>query len=303
MTLLVAGIDGGQSSTVALIADEHGRILSRGTAGPADEVGSDASSTRLRDALSDALGDACRRAGLPPQRDFAAIVAGVSGYGGRVHGAKPAMPTQRFVLLHDAPVAHAGALAGLAGVVVIAGTGSVVYSRDESGASRTLGGWGFLFGDEGSAFGIARDGLSLVMRAQDDGDRSLDDAARVAREFFELDSLAEIARAFYSGAVTRKRVAELVPAALHLPVFRAVADRGADRLAALACRLLAPMTAPRAALVGGLFSDAGFYDRVTSGIAAGVAGAKVVPAAYEPCGGALLLAYRELGLPMPELHS
>ena len=107
MSELFAGIDGGQSSTVALIGDENGAVLGRGTAGPADEVGVGADSTQLRDALRDALSDACRDAKLPYEREFAAIVAGVSGYEGRVYGAMPQMPTQRLVLLHDAPVAHA----------------------------------------------------------------------------------------------------------------------------------------------------------------------------------------------------
>jgi N-acetylglucosamine kinase-like BadF-type ATPase len=59
---LVAGIDGGQSSTIAVIGDERGRILARGAAGPSDEVGATADSTRLRDALAAALADARRRA-------------------------------------------------------------------------------------------------------------------------------------------------------------------------------------------------------------------------------------------------
>ena len=62
--------------------------------------------------------------------------------------------------MHDTPIAHAGALEGRSGVVVIAGTGSVVYGRNDEGWSCTLGGWGFLFGDEGSAFAIARDSLA-----------------------------------------------------------------------------------------------------------------------------------------------
>lgn len=301
MSALVAGIDGGQSSTVALVADERGRILARGTSGPADEVGCDAASTRLRDALRDALADACRRAGLPAQSDFAAIVAGVSGYEGRVYGAMPVMPTQRFLLMHDAPVAHAGALAGAPGAVVIAGTGSVVYARDEGGVPETLGGWGFLFGDEGSAFGIARDSLALLMAAEDDGDYSLREEARAACDFFATGSLRRTARAFYAGELTRERLASFAPAALRFGRLRALADRGADRLAALACRALAPMKARRAALTGGLFADAGFYERVRGGILAAVAGAQVGRAKYEPAAGALLLAYRELGLHVTEL--
>jgi len=302
VSTLVAGIDGGQSSTVALIADERGQILSRGTSGPADEIGADSNSTRLRDALREALADACRRAGFPVESDFAAIVVGVSGYEGRVYGAMPKMPTQRFILMHDAPVAHAGALGGRPGVVVIAGTGSVVYARDENGLSQTLGGWGFLFGDEGSAFSIARDALALVMAAQDDGDGSLREEMRAACDFFAKDSLHHVARAFYAGELTRERLAAFTPAAIRFARFRKIAEEGADRLAALAHRVLAAMKEPRAALAGGLFADAGFYERVRGGILAAIPGAEVGRAKYEPAAGALLLAYRELGLPIPEFQ-
>ena len=77
MSRFVAGIDGGQSSTVALVADERGRVLARGTAGPADEAGLHAGATSLRDALQGALADAVRNAALPLETEFDAIVAGV----------------------------------------------------------------------------------------------------------------------------------------------------------------------------------------------------------------------------------
>jgi N-acetylglucosamine kinase-like BadF-type ATPase len=297
-----AGIDGGQSSTIALIGDENGRILGRGTAGPADEVGAGADSTRLRDALRDALSHACRSAGLPDGSSFAAIVAGVSGYEGRVYGALPQMPAQRFMLMHDAPVAHAGALAGEPGVVVIAGTGSVVYARDENGGSQTLGGWGYLFGDEGSAFRIARDALVLLMAAQDDGDSSLREETQAACDFFAMDSLHRVARAFYAGELARERLASFTPVAIRFARFRAIADAGADRLAALAHRALAAIKDRRVALTGGLFADADFYERVRRGILSATPGAQVGHAKYEPAAGALLLAYRELGLHVPELR-
>ncbi len=103
-------------------------------------------------------------------------------------------------LLHDTPIAHAGALAGRPGIVVIAGTGSVVYGRKEDGSSSTLGGWGYLFGDEGSAFAIARDALATLMRAHDDGDRSLDEAARAACDFFGAASLRGSCTLFIKGS-------------------------------------------------------------------------------------------------------
>ena len=302
MTELFAGIDGGQSSTVAVIGDERGAILGRGIAGPADEVGEKSDSTRLRDALRGSLGRARDAAGLPGSTHFAAIVAGISGYEGRIYGARPDLPTDRLVLRHDAPIAHAGALAGEPGVVAIAGTGSVAYACDKNGGSQTLGGWGFLFGDEGSAFCIARDALALMMAAQDDGGRSLREETRAACDFFAMDSLRQVARAFYAGELTRERLAAFTPVAIRFARFRAIADRGADGLATLAFRLLVEMKERRVALAGGLFADADFYERVRRGILAAVPDAHVGHAKYEPAVGALLLAYRELGLQVPELR-
>jgi N-acetylglucosamine kinase-like BadF-type ATPase len=302
VTLVVAGIDGGQSSTIAVIGDENGCILGRGTGGPADEIGVDADSTRMHDALLAALEDASRCAQLAHGSRFDAIVAGVSGYNDRVYGRLPQLPSERFIMMHDAPVAHAAALAGQPGVVIIAGTGSVVYTRDAAGSGLTLGGWGFLFGDEGSAFRIASDALAMLMRAQDDGDGSFADETRAACEFFAMPGLRQIGRAFYHGELARDRLASFAPAALRFERFRTIADRGADRLAALACRAIAAGAAARVGLAGGIFADAEFSQRLGDAIRATVPEADVERARYEPAAGALLLAYRELGIEVGELR-
>ena len=301
MTQFVAGIDGGQSSTVAVIGDEDGRILGRGASGPSDEIGEGPQSSRLHDALRDALANARRNAKLPEGQHFDAIVAGVSGYNGRVFGQPPHLPSERFVLMHDAPIAHAGALAGGPGVVVIAGTGSVVYTRDRGGAGLTLGGWGFLFGDEGSAFRIASDALAAMMRAEDEGDASIANEMRAACEFFGMPTLRAIGRAFYHDELSRDRIAAFAPEALRFERFRSIADNGADRLATLAARAARACGVARVALSGGVFENADFRARVRDGILATLGDAEIVDARYEPALGALLLAYRELGTDRVEL--
>ena len=301
MSILFAGIDGGQSSTVAVIGDESGAILGRGAAGAADEVGTGPGSTRLRDALALALDAALARARLPGDATFAAIVAGVSGYDGRVYGAQPRLPAERFVLMHDAPIAHAGALGGKPGVVVIAGTGSVVYARDEFGKEATYGGWGYLFGDEGSAFGIAREALSLLMRASDDGERAPRLEIAKACEYFGQSSLRALVHAFSTGTLSRAHIAAWAPYVLVAPAFREVVQRGADRLVALSATACEESSIKRVALIGGLFNDERYYEVVASGIAA-QNGAEVLRAKYEPAGGALLLAYREAGYQVTELR-
>jgi N-acetylglucosamine kinase-like BadF-type ATPase len=296
----VAGIDGGQTSTVAAIADESGRVLGHGRAGAADEIGHGENSTRLRDALRDALNEARTNARLPADTRFAAIVAGISGYEGRVYGKEPQLPAKKLLLVHDAVVAHAGALRGNPGIVVIAGTGSALYWSDAK-HQRTAGGWGYLFGDEGSAFWLVRESLALMMRAQDDRSTDVSRETRMACEYFGKASLREIARAFYAGEISRHRLASFATEAAHLAAFREIAGRGADRLATLVRSAIAAGAPPVVACTGGMFDDKWFAERFASGIR--TAGVHLVEPAHPPEAGALLLAYREAGMPVPELHS
>jgi glucosamine kinase len=294
MSAYVAGIDGGQSTTVAAIGDERGRIVGRGSAGPADEVGAGPDSSRLRDALAGALDAARRDARLPEATRYHTIVAGISGYAGCVRGMAPALPTERLTLLHDAPIAHAGALYGEPGIVVIAGTGSFVYGR-APGVAWTAGGWGYLFGDEGSAFWLAREALATLMRWEDDGTPHVDEG-HAACDFFGLPSIREVARATYAGEIERAALAGFAPVAMRFEPFRAIALRGADRLAALVGPAVEAGVPPTVACAGGMFRDEDFARRFERSVAAAIPTARVIAARYEPSIGALSMAYREAGL-------
>lgn len=274
-----AGIDGGQSSTTAVIGDGE-RVLARGHAGPADEVGATTGSTRLRDALEGALANALANAQLPADTRFDAIVAGVSGYEGRIYGQAPRMPTQNFTLLHDSPIAQAGAFGGEPGVVVIAGTGSVAYALARDGRTKTLGGWGYLFGDEGSAFWIARTFVS----------RATENAAfvRPLLEYFGAANLRALVRAFYSGEITRERLASFAEVAV---VNREIAEAAARKLAELAAS--AVIDRPCAiAFVGGLMRDGAFLQCVEAATRERLPDCEIVKPASDPAEGALILARR-----------
>lgn len=301
----VAGIDGGQTTTAAVIADERGRIAGRGVSLPADEVGQGADSTRMHDALSGALSAACEDAGLNVDTHFEAIVAGVSGYEGRVYGKVPQLSATRFVLMHDAPIAHAGALGGAAGIVVISGTGSVVYATDGE-RGWTLGGWGYLFGDEGSAFWFACNAIRAAMYSEDHGIDPNEARERICR-YFGVPSLRALARAFYSGEVSRDRIAsyasELAQSPAQWPLVRTDALEGASRLAMMVREAVVRGAPPRVALVGGMFSDEDFATDVCEQIKRWLPQAEIVAPKYDPALGALLLAYREAGMPGIELAS
>lgn len=54
----------------------------------------------------------------------------------------------------DVHAAWAGAFSGKPGIVVISGTGSIVYGRNAAGEEARAGGWGPLYGDQGSAYAL-----------------------------------------------------------------------------------------------------------------------------------------------------
>jgi len=73
---------------------------------------------------------------------------------------------RRVAAVSDVELAHAAAFGAGAGVLVVAGTGSIAVARDRQGHGRRTGGWGQLLGDEGSGFWIGRAALrdSLLRR-------------------------------------------------------------------------------------------------------------------------------------------
>ncbi len=70
----------------------------------------------------------------------------------------------KIYITSDAEISLEGAFAGSPGIIVIAGTGSGVFGKDNSGNLFRSGGYGRLIGDEGSGFSIAKKGLNLVAK-------------------------------------------------------------------------------------------------------------------------------------------
>jgi N-acetylmuramic acid 6-phosphate etherase len=74
---------------------------------------------------------------------------------------------ERVAVTSDGVTAHAGALDGKPGVVLIAGTGVVALAIGSDGALRTADGWGPWLGDEGGGTWIGTAGLRAALRALD----------------------------------------------------------------------------------------------------------------------------------------
>jgi N-acetylglucosamine kinase-like BadF-type ATPase len=114
--------------------------------------------------LGPALRALCGRARIAPSRIAAMVVAsrGLWTRSERRRVERALSPlAHRVRVISDAQAAWEGALGGGAGLLILAGTGSIVVGRNDDGAWGRAGGLGPLLGDEGSAFWIGREWLRV----------------------------------------------------------------------------------------------------------------------------------------------
>ncbi|MBV8895090.1 MAG: hypothetical protein JO051_01155 [Acidobacteriaceae bacterium] len=169
MLRLYLGIDGGQSSTKALIADEHGRILGHGSGGPCNHVSGPERREKFFAAVGASVNEACQRAGLPSSSvEFAAACLGFSGGSeDKEVYVRDAIRSTKYKVTHDAEIALSGATEAQPGIIVIAGTGSIAFGRNGAAKSARAGGWGYIFGDEGGAFDLVRQALRAALKYEE----------------------------------------------------------------------------------------------------------------------------------------
>jgi len=228
-----------------------------------------------------------RRIGLSATRVDALVVAsrGIWTPGERRAAARRlAALARRVRVISDVEAAHAGALGGAPGVLLLAGTGSIALARDARGRWARAGGLGPLLGDAGSAFAIGRDWL----------------AAEAAR------GMAARARARALGPEPVARIAALAPAVLARarrgdPPARRVVAGAQAALAALVLDLARRLSLPRpvaTSWAGGLLADEPFRSGVWRAVRR--AGLAVAPRAPRgDAAGAALAMARALGRRAP----
>jgi len=163
---LFLGVDGGQSSTTALIGDASGRILAEGVGGPSNHVKAAEGRTRLVKAVTMAISSAWAQIGRAADSiEFEAACLGFTGgIDGKEEILRDIIRCPRLLVTDDITIALAGAHQDGTGIVTIAGTGSVSMGRNTAGDTARAGGWGYAFGDEGGAWGIVRGALRASFR-------------------------------------------------------------------------------------------------------------------------------------------
>jgi N-acetylglucosamine kinase-like BadF-type ATPase len=297
---LYLGIDGGQSSTTALIANEVGRILGEGRGGPCNHVAAAEGRAKFFNAVGACLAEASRQANLERNSlEFAAVCLGFSGGAEDKDAyARELIASRLYKITDDAEIALAGATAGQPGIIVIAGTGSIAYGRNAQKKSARAGGWGYIFGDEGGAFDLARQALRAALQQEEGwGEPTL--LHSLLLEQTGAKTANELLHAFY-GNFDRTRIATLAPLVTQaaeqqdqpaLEIIQCAASKLSWFVNGVYHQLFHPGEAVPVAHVGGAFESSllrqDFIQNVkkTNGCSAG-------PPLLTPAEGALLLALR-----------
>lgn len=164
------GIDGGGTKTTCWLGDESS-VLGVGTAGASNivRVGRERASKSIRESIS----AACNSSRVSPSE----IRQACAGFAG---AARPevALVAREIVaqllpcpaeIVGDNVIALDAAFFDGPGVIVISGTGSIAYGRNDRQETARTGGWGHTISDEGSAQWIGKTAVAAMLRALDDG--------------------------------------------------------------------------------------------------------------------------------------
>ncbi len=206
---LYLGADGGGTKTHIVLIDEQKSIVCEGFSGASNplRVGLETAVSHIIQAIN----TTCDKA----QISRGDIVSAVLGLAGVRREDLRRRVRERFVNLTnirrtnittDAEIALYGTTQGKAGIVVIAGTGSICYGKDENGKVATAGGWGPIAGDEGGGVGIARRALQAIAKAAD-GRGKPTALSEAGMDYFRSSTPQDLLIAIYSPQIDNARIA------------------------------------------------------------------------------------------------
>ncbi len=214
---LVLGVDGGGTKTVVWLAkadDVAAEPVGKGAGGATNPgvVGAKQALETLDQAIDAAFADLGVRRGR-----VAAASLAISGTERSAHRetilqwAADTQLARHLEMINDAEAVIAAGLPDRWGVALIAGTGSFALGRNRSGQTVRVGGWGYLFGDEGSGQAIGTAGLRAATQWADGRGPQTSLLPRFL-DWFKVAEARELITVMYTGAgELRQRAAQLAP--------------------------------------------------------------------------------------------
>ena len=256
------GVDGGGTTTRAVVIDENLRALGRGEAGPGNfySAGESAAVANIVAAIRAAIDSADINSS--DVASWGLGLAGACSESDRTAQRAALLPhagAARVLVDEDAPAAQSGAFAGGPGAICIAGTGANCFGVNESGERRGADGYGPLLGDRGSGYWCGEQALRAACASSDgSGPQSaLHEAVFAALGATDVFALIEVV---YAPDFKKDRIAALFPTLLQAAaagdgVAQDILSRAGGELAKTTLAVLRPLNINRVAPVGGLLAN------------------------------------------------
>ena len=212
------GIDGGGTRTRALLSDASGRIVGQGLSGATNPrtIAHTEVEANLLDAIKQASEGIARHEicaahlGLAGASDASTQERVLAIARESLEGARA-----QITVGHDLETALEGGFAGAPGMVLLAGTGSASYGRNEAGEISQCGGWGDLVDDAGSGSWLGLRALQACVR-QADGRQPESALIGTVMTFLAIDSMTQFKSRLHDQGLTRTERAQLAPIVIDL---------------------------------------------------------------------------------------
>ena len=259
------GIDGGGTTTRAVVIDENNQILGRGQGDASNlyNLGLDGALASIATAVEAALGAANVARDAVSSWGFG--LAGISGPAEKARWRAALAPIYagNLAVDEDVAAAWAGALGeedlSKGGAVLIAGTGANCFGQNASGERRRVDGWGPLLGDRGSGYWLGESAIRAAI-AGFDGATAPTSLQNALLGHFEVENVEALVGVIYAADFRRDRIAAFVPHVIEAAragdaVAADLLQQSGQLLAQSARAVLEPLNLKTLALTGGLLEN------------------------------------------------
>ncbi len=229
------GIDGGGTKTDCILTDENNLILNSVRGGSLNLMnhGPYVSATTIYNIIN-----TCLHLTEIQISQISGIGIGIAGAGRTDDVSELEKNLSRFFLpkikisvYSDAEAALEGAFNGRPGCILISGTGSIIFGKDDNDVVHRCGGYGRMLGDPGSGYSIGQKGLIASIRQYDQTGKSTE-ITRLLSEKLYIKSFKDIIDAVYKEKFDIASLAPLVIEAFELNDLLAIEiiDKETDSL-------------------------------------------------------------------------
>jgi len=305
---LLVGIEGGGTKTTCLVVGSDGSVRGVGSGGPSNVlvVGKDGA----RESVLAAVRGATEGKGLG--EETLAVCVGAAG-AGSPEGKRMMQEvlqelhlSDRCIVVHDGVISLMGATGGKPGIVVAAGTGSICFGMDSSGRFARSSGWGYLLGDEGSGYDIAKRAMTAALRAHDLRDRQTTLERKLVKRL-GLSSIEDLVKLVYVDGMSRDQISALAPLVLEaaregdavaIDILNHAGTELGLAVVAVARQLEITDDDFDVATDGSILESFGDFvaDSLRSVVLESAPHARMVRAKFKPVVGAVMIAAREAGI-------